>query len=141
VKGVTPGNAGLDDVIKPSSGAGTFYLADTKDNRVLAFHVTGLNTNDYYASVGSLNAFGQIDPTTGAFTALVSAADAPGFVFGSPHGVSFVPDGGGGGVANVALLANFMAMPMASSASGQGPVVTAVGFTSGDQPSLAQPHH
>src|SRR6516164_3834319 len=87
-----PAMPALDDVIKPSSGAGTFYLADTRDNRVLAFHVTGLNVNDYYASVGSLGAFGQIDPTTGAFTALVSAADAPGFVFGSPHGASFVPD-------------------------------------------------
>jgi hypothetical protein len=140
VKGVTPGNAGLDDVIKPSSGAGTFYLADTKDNRVLAFHVTGLNINDYYASVGSLGAFGQIDPTTGAFTALVNAADAPGFVFGSPHGVSFVPDGGGS--PSVALLANYMAMPMASAASGQGgPVVTALQFAAGDQPSLSQPHH
>src|SRR6202011_2522358 len=78
------------------SGAGTFYLADTKDNRVLAFHVTGLNVNDYYASVGSLGAFGQIDPTTGIFTALVNAADAPGFSFGSPHGVAFVPDAGHG---------------------------------------------
>jgi hypothetical protein len=141
VQGVTPGNAGLDDVIKPSSGAGTFYLADTKDNRVLAFHVTGLNVNDYYASVGSLGAFGQIDPTTGIFTALVNAADAPGFSFGSPHGVSFVPDGGGGSP-SVALLANYMAMPLASAASGQGgPVVTSLQFGSSDQPSLAQPHH
>jgi hypothetical protein len=87
-----------------------------------------------------LGAFGQIDPTTGAFAALVSAADAPGFVFGSPHGVSFVPDGGG--APSVALLANFMAMPLASAGSGQGgPVVTAVQVTSSDQPSLAQPHH
>jgi hypothetical protein len=96
VRGVTPGSAGLDDVIKPSANSGTFYLSDTKDNRVLAFHVTGLNLNDYYASVGSLNAFGQIDPTTGNFTALVNAADAPGFSFGSPHGVAFVPDAGHG---------------------------------------------
>jgi hypothetical protein len=91
VQGVTPGNAGLDDVIKPDATAGTFYLSDTADNRVLSVHATGLNVNDYYASVG--NAFGQVDPTTGKFTALVSAADAPGFQFGSSHGAEFVADG------------------------------------------------
>jgi hypothetical protein len=81
---------GLDDVIKPDASAGTFYLSDTADNRVLTVHVTGLNVNDYYASVG--NAFGQVDPTTGQFTALVSAANAPGFQFGSAHGAAFVAD-------------------------------------------------
>jgi hypothetical protein len=87
VQGVT---GGLDDVIKPNATAGTFYLSDTADNRVLTVHVTGLNTNDYYASVG--NAFGQVDPTTGQFTALVTAANAPGFKFGSAHGAEFVAD-------------------------------------------------
>jgi hypothetical protein len=87
IQGVT---GGLDDVIKPSASAGTFYLSDTADNRVLAVHVTGLNVNDYYASVG--NAFGEVDPTTGKFTPLVTAANAPGFTFGSAHGATFVPD-------------------------------------------------
>jgi hypothetical protein len=87
VQGVT-GN--LDDVIKPDATAGTFYLSDTTDNRVLTFHATGLNPNDYYASIG--NAFGQVDPTTGHFTALITAANAPGFTFGSAHGASFVAD-------------------------------------------------
>jgi len=36
--------------------------------------------------------FGQVDVGTGVFTALVSAQNAPGFTFGSPHGVAFVPD-------------------------------------------------
>jgi hypothetical protein len=81
---------GLDDVIEPDASSGTFYLADTADNRVLTVHATGLNVNDYYASVG--NAFGQIDPHTGVFTALVDAANAPGFTFGSAHGASFVAD-------------------------------------------------
>jgi hypothetical protein len=62
-------------------------LSDTADNRVLAVHVNGLNVNDYYASVG--DAFGQVDPTTGKFTALVSAAP-PGFTFGKAHGAAFV---------------------------------------------------
>jgi hypothetical protein len=92
IQGVTAGNAGLDDAIRPSASAGTFFLSDTTDNRILSVHVTGLNTNDYYASVGSLKAFGQVDPTTGAFTPLVSATNAPGFSFGSPHGAEFVAD-------------------------------------------------
>ena len=85
IQGVT---GGLDDVIMPNAHAGTFYLSDTAHNRVLTVHASGLNLNDYYASVG--NAFGQVDPNTGVFTALVTAADAPGFQFGSAHGVSFV---------------------------------------------------
>jgi hypothetical protein len=86
------GNAGLDDVIKPTATAGTFYISDAKDGRVLSVHATGLDPNAYYASVGSLNAFGRVDENTGVFTALVSAENAPGFTFGSPHGVTFVAD-------------------------------------------------
>jgi hypothetical protein len=92
VAGVTSGSAGLDDVIKPDATSGTFTLTDTATNKVYSFHATGLNTSDYYASVGSLKAFGQVDPTTGAFTPLLSADNAPGFNFSSPHGVSFVAD-------------------------------------------------
>jgi hypothetical protein len=87
IKGVT---GGLDDVLKVDASSGTFYLSDTADNRVLAVHATGLNSNDYFASVG--NAFGEVDPKTGQFTALVSAANAPGFKFGSAHGAEFVAD-------------------------------------------------
>ncbi|MBV8920138.1 hypothetical protein [Bradyrhizobium sp.] len=89
VQGV-PAGAGLDDVIKVDASAGTFYLSDTADNRVLAVHATALDPNDYYASVG--NAFGEVDPLTGKFTVLVSAADAPGFKFGSAHGAEFVAE-------------------------------------------------
>jgi hypothetical protein len=92
VAGATVGHAGLDDVIKPGATSGTFTLTDTATNKVYSFHATGLNPDDYYASVGSLKAFGQVDPTTGAFTALLSADNAPGFNFSSPHGVSFVAD-------------------------------------------------
>ncbi|RFB81394.1 hypothetical protein [Methylovirgula sp. 4M-Z18] len=92
IQGVTAGNAGLDDVIKPSATAGTFVLTDTATGKVYSFHATGLNPNDYYASVGSLKAFGQVDPTTGAFTPLLSATNAPGMDFSSPHGVTFIPD-------------------------------------------------
>ena len=86
------GNAGLDDVIKPNATSGTFYISDAKDGHVLSVHVSDLDPNAYYASVGALGAFGQVDENTGAFTALVSQDNAPGFSFGSPHGVVFVPD-------------------------------------------------
>jgi hypothetical protein len=90
IKGATSGSAGLDDVIKPSATSGTFYVADAKGDRVISFHVSGLNMHDYYGSLGGAqNAFGQIDPKTGVFTPLVSSANLSGF--GSPHGVTFVP--------------------------------------------------
>jgi hypothetical protein len=92
IAGVIAGSAGLDDVIKPGATSGTFTLTDTATNEVLSFHVRGLDTNDYYASVGSLHAFGQVDPTTGIFAPLLTADNAPGFSFSSPHGLSFTPD-------------------------------------------------
>ena len=91
IQGVTAGSAGLDDVIKPNATSGTFYVSDASGDRVISFHVSGLNKNDYYGSVGGAqNAFGQIDSKTGVFTPLVSSANEPGF--GSPHGVVFVAD-------------------------------------------------
>ena len=111
VQGVT---GGLDDVIKVDASAGTFYLFDTADNRVLTVHMTGLNPNDYYASVG--DAFGQVDPLTGAFTPLVTAADAPGFKFGSAHGAAFVADQNAPPVANVDHISVFAAAPATGTA-------------------------
>jgi predicted secreted protein len=114
VKGIPAvdiGNAGLDDVIKPAATAGTFYLTDTKSNAIYSFHVSGLNTNDYYASVGSLKAFGQIDPTTGAFTPLLTAANAGNMNFASPHGVVFVPDKNATPMAHVDSIKTFAQAP------------------------------
>lgn len=83
------GAPGLDDVIQPNATAGTFYISvtgggNTGAGQVLKVHVTGLIEQDYYASVGSLHAFGQVDPN-GNFTPLVSGLTGP-------HGVEFVPD-------------------------------------------------
>jgi hypothetical protein len=46
VLGVTPGNAGLDDVIKPNATSGTFYISDTAQNQVLVVHVTARPDRD-----------------------------------------------------------------------------------------------
>jgi hypothetical protein len=120
IQGLPSGPAGLDDVIKPGASAGTFYLTDTNDNRVLAFHVTGLNVNDYYANVGSLNAFGQVDPTTGTFTPIVSEQNAPGFTLSAPHGLAFVPDHTDDAVAR---LVQTMAVSFPASGHGETGVV------------------
>jgi hypothetical protein len=143
-------NAGLDDVIKPDAKSGTFVLADTATDKVYSFHATGLNTDDYYASVGRLKAFGQVDPATGAFTPLLSSDNAPGFDFSSPHGVSFTPDqapavadknGGesGDGYARQAmLLANYIAGSFPTPATDGGKVIADTGP---QNPLLAAPHN
>jgi hypothetical protein len=75
--------SGLDDVIKTNASSGTFYLTSTSGNSVESFHVTGLNPNDYYASISSLG-FGSVDPTTGVFHLIVQDVGA--------HGIAFKPD-------------------------------------------------
>jgi hypothetical protein len=152
VAGVANGNAGLDDVIKPDATSGTFTLTDTATNKVYSFHATGLNTSDYYASVDSLKAFGQVDPTTGAFAPLLSADNAPGFNFSSPHGVSFVADPApaladkGGhtdltaSYANQAsVLSNFIASSFTAGSGVSGGNVIADAHT--QSPVLAVPHN
>jgi predicted secreted protein len=139
-------NAGLDDVIKPDAKSGTFVLTDTATDKVFSFHATGLNTDDYYASVGSLKAFGQVDPTTGAFTPLLSADNAPGFNFSSPHGVSFTPDqapavadkNGDGYARQAMLLANYIAGSFPPPANDGGKMVA---DSEAQNPMLAAPHN
>jgi hypothetical protein len=75
--------SGLDDVIKTNASSGTFFLTSSSGNSVESFHFTGLNPNDYYASLGSLG-FGSVDPATGVFHLLVSDVGA--------HGIAFKPD-------------------------------------------------
>jgi hypothetical protein len=150
IVGVANGHAGLDDVIKPSATSGTFTLTDTATNEVFSFHATGLNTNDYYASVGSLHAFGQVDPTTGLFTPLLSADNAPGFNFSSPHGVSFTADAPQVAVANKSNLSNSLASQasafsslisgtFANSSASTGHIVIA--DASVQSPQFANPHN
>jgi hypothetical protein len=110
IKGVAAGSAGLDDVIKPSATAGTFHLTDTAGNKIYSVHATGLNTNDYYASVASLGGFGQVDPTTGTFTPLVTGPN-----FASAHGLVFVPDRHAAPMTQVDSIKTFASAPIGAS--------------------------
>jgi len=80
------GSSGLDDAIIPTASSGTFLISNQNANDVLRVEVTGLNTNDIYASVGSENAIVQIDTKTGAVTPIISGLN-------SPHGLTFIASG------------------------------------------------
>jgi hypothetical protein len=81
---------GLDDAIFPISTNGTFYLADTGSNRVLAIHATGLPGGSLFASVGSLNEFGSVDTGSGVVSPFVTTVNGLGLR--APHGVDFVAE-------------------------------------------------
>jgi len=76
------GSSSPDDVIMPMTASGTFYISNQNDNNVLAVKVTGLNTGDLYASVGS--AVDQIDPKSGTVTPIITGLNAA-------HGLLFAP--------------------------------------------------
>jgi hypothetical protein len=82
----------LDDAVFATATQGTFYLADTGNNRVLRIVADDLPQGSLYASVGSLNVLGKVNLKTGKVASLV-----PGL--NGPHGLVFVPrnteDGGG----------------------------------------------
>ena len=80
------GTASPDDAIMPTASSGTFYVSAGTDNDVVKASVTGLNTNDLYASIGSN--VDEIDLTTGAVTPLITGVNGA-------HGLLFVPLGGG----------------------------------------------
>jgi hypothetical protein len=77
--------SGLDDAIFATSTAGTFYLTDTGNNRVLQIEVANITPGSLYACVGSLNQFVRVNMATGEVTPVVSNLSAP-------HGLSFVPN-------------------------------------------------
>jgi hypothetical protein len=75
---------GLDDALFATSGAGTFYLTDTGNNRVLKIEAQDIAVGTLYACVGSLNEFGKVNLETGVVTSVVNSLKAP-------HGLAFVP--------------------------------------------------
>jgi hypothetical protein len=79
--------SGLDDAIFPGSEAGTLYLTDTGNNRVLKIEVEDIPPGSLYACVGSLNQFVKVNIPTGVVTPVVNNLSAP-------HGLAFVPSKG-----------------------------------------------
>ena len=75
--------ADLDDATFATAHKGTFYLADTGNNRILKIDAPTLRVGSLYASVSSLNALVKVDLDTGVVTPIVS--DLQG-----PHGLLFV---------------------------------------------------
>jgi hypothetical protein len=75
----------LDDAVFVLSPSGSFYVADTGNNRILKVDVTGLSPMSLYASVGSENAVASVDLPTGKATPFITNLS-------SPHGLGFVPD-------------------------------------------------
>jgi hypothetical protein len=75
---------GLDDAVFVTTPAGTFYVADTGNNRVLKVDVSDLDLMSLYASVGSMNVVGNVDLKSGVVTPLLTNVSAP-------HGLLFVP--------------------------------------------------
>jgi hypothetical protein len=77
-----PVGSSLDDVIIPTSSTGTFYVSNAGTDQIQAYKVSGLNTSDAYASVGT--EIVQVDLQTGAQTPLITGLSGS-------HGLSFVP--------------------------------------------------
>lgn len=78
--------SGLDDSIFTTAGSGLLYFADTANNTVYSVTASNLTADSIYASVGSAHSIGLVDPSSGAFTPLVTDG-AANF---SPHGLAFV---------------------------------------------------
>jgi hypothetical protein len=75
--------ADLDDAAFVTAHKGTFFLADTGNNRVLTIDADDLTVGSLYASVSSLSALVKVDRKTGIVTPLVAHLKGP-------HGLQFV---------------------------------------------------
>jgi sugar lactone lactonase YvrE len=80
----------LDDAAFVLSPSGSFYVADTGNNRVLKVDVTGLTPMSLYASVGSENAVASVDLPTGTATPFITTSG--GTTLNAPHGLGFAPN-------------------------------------------------
>jgi hypothetical protein len=75
--------SGLDDAVFATASHGTFYLADTGNNRILKIVADNLDPGSLFASVGSLNQLALVDQKTGVLTPFLANLKAP-------HGIVFL---------------------------------------------------
>jgi hypothetical protein len=78
--------ADLDDAAFATAHKGTFFLADTGNNRILKIDADKLPVGSLYASVSSLSALVAVDRKTGVVTPIVGSLKGP-------HGLQFVARG------------------------------------------------
>jgi DNA-binding beta-propeller fold protein YncE len=76
--------SGLDDAVFVTAEQGTFYLAETGNNRILKIQAEGLPIGSLYASVGSLHELASVNLKTGKVSAFLSGLSGP-------HGILFLP--------------------------------------------------
>ena len=55
----------LDDVVFATAERGTFYLADTGNNRVLRIEVEDMDAGSLWAAIGNLQELATVDTETG----------------------------------------------------------------------------
>jgi len=79
----------LDDVLFPSATAGTLYLADQNNSRVLALQVSGLDTSQPFVSLDGANQLVTVSASGVATPFFTGAGSAVG-ALASPHGLEFV---------------------------------------------------
>lgn len=80
------GGSGLDDAVFAPSESGTFFVADTGNDRILKVKVDEIPVGSLFAAVGgTLQEFGVVNRHTGKVYPVVSNLNAP-------HGVAFVPN-------------------------------------------------
>jgi hypothetical protein len=77
--------SGLDDVVFATATKGTFYLADTSNNRILKIEADHVPVGTLFASIGSLNQLTVVDLHTGLTSPFVRSLKGP-------HGLVFVPN-------------------------------------------------
>jgi hypothetical protein len=76
---------GLGDAVWTLTPKGTFFISDTKNNRMLKVEASNLAPPSLYASVGSLKIVGNVGLDTGIVTPFFTDVNGP-------HGMVFVAD-------------------------------------------------
>lgn len=79
----------LDDVLYPSATAGTLFLADQNNNRVLALSVSGLDMNTPFVSLDNANLLVTVG-ADGVATPFFSGVGTAFGALASPHGLDFL---------------------------------------------------